>query len=506
VQTSEIQIERQLREAERLRQQRRFRDAADIYESLLKAHPDHAETLHQFGVMANMAGQHALAADLIQRAWRQGGSAAIRFLPDLALALALGGRNEEALRVFRRVIDARPDDAAAQYNMGNLLNGMGRPEEAAKAFRRAAALAPDFAEAHANLGATLHLSKQHEAAVEAYRRAIKRLPDNPDLHHNLGAVYRALGRYEPAAACYRQAVELAPDRLEFHEKLAAALQDLGDYRKAAVGFAYVLARHPGSVDVTKGLAEALVGAGDPGEAVAVCDTFLATRGYNSAILICKAIALAELGEDAAAQRITDLERFVRPCRIEPPAGFRDLPAFNAAIEAEIRSHPSLVFEPAGIATYGGFQTGNLLEQPGYATGLLAMTINGAVRAYMETLPPDPDHPFVANRPARWTMNGWGVILKAQGHQRAHIHPSGWLSGVYYLRVPRGLLRDAQAGWIEFGAPPANIGHRRPHETRRVKPEPGCMLLFPSYVYHRTIPFESGEDRISFAFDVVPAKG
>jgi hypothetical protein len=33
-----------------------------------------------------------------------------------------------------------------------------------------------------------------------------------------------------------------------------------------------------------------------------------------------------------------------------------------------------------------------------------------------------------------------------------------------------------------------------------------MLLFPSYVYHRTIPFESGEDRISFAFDVVPAKG
>jgi hypothetical protein len=73
-------------------------------------------------------------------------------------------------------------------------------------------------------------------------------------------------------------------------------------------------------------------------------------------------------------------------------------------------------------------------------------------------------------------------------------------------VPRGLLRDAQAGWIEFGAPPANIGHRRPHETRRVKPEPGCMLLFPSYVYHRTIPFEGGEDRISFAFDVVPAKG
>jgi hypothetical protein len=33
-----------------------------------------------------------------------------------------------------------------------------------------------------------------------------------------------------------------------------------------------------------------------------------------------------------------------------------------------------------------------------------------------------------------------------------------------------------------------------------------MLLFPSYVYHRTIPFQDSEDRISFAFDVVPLKG
>ena len=30
-----------------------------------------------------------------------------------------------------------------------------------------------------------------------------------------------------------------------------------------------------------------------------------------------------------------------------------------------------------------------------------------------------------------------------------------------------------------------------------------MLLFPSYIYHRTVPFEGAETRISIAFDVVP---
>jgi hypothetical protein len=30
-----------------------------------------------------------------------------------------------------------------------------------------------------------------------------------------------------------------------------------------------------------------------------------------------------------------------------------------------------------------------------------------------------------------------------------------------------------------------------------------MLTFPSYFWHRTIPFASEEDRISIAFDLIP---
>jgi hypothetical protein len=35
----------------------------------------------------------------------------------------------------------------------------------------------------------------------------------------------------------------------------------------------------------------------------------------------------------------------------------------------------------------------------------------------------------------------------------------------------------------------------------IRPEEGLMLLFPSYMYHRTIPFAGDGTRISIAFDV-----
>ena len=41
------------------------------------------------------------------------------------------------------------------------------------------------------------------------------------------------------------------------------------------------------------------------------------------------------------------------------------------------------------------------------------------------------------------------------------------------------------------------------EVRLYRPKEGLMLLFPSYLYHMTVPIETKEQRISIAFDVVP---
>ncbi|MCG8543480.1 MAG: tetratricopeptide repeat protein, partial [Alphaproteobacteria bacterium] len=120
-------IDDRLREAAILRDAQQFRDAVEIYQSILAAAPDHHPTLGAFGVTAIMAGEAALAVDLLQRAITAAGQDGDGYLSDLGYALATAERFDEALAVYRRAVAARPNDADAHFNLGNVLNALGRP-------------------------------------------------------------------------------------------------------------------------------------------------------------------------------------------------------------------------------------------------------------------------------------------------------------------------------------------------------------------------------------------
>ena len=83
----------------------------------------------------------------------------------------------------------------------------------------------------------------------------------------------------------------------------------------------------------------------------------------------------------------------------------------------------------------------------------------------------------------------------------HTHPAGWISSAYYVSLPPVMSADSQEGWIKFGEP------RWPVPgcgiERVTQPLEGRLVLFPSYMWHGTIPFSSGE-RLTAPFDVVPA--
>jgi hypothetical protein len=73
-----------------------------------------------------------------------------------------------------------------------------------------------------------------------------------------------------------------------------------------------------------------------------------------------------------------------------------------------------------------------------------------------------------------------------------------LSSAFYVRVP-ALDESSREGWLELGRPPPDLRmDLEPLAT--IEPEAGNLVLFPSYLYHGTRPFTSGE-RLSVAFDV-----
>ena len=84
------------------------------------------------------------------------------------------------------------------------------------------------------------------------------------------------------------------------------------------------------------------------------------------------------------------------------------------------------------------------------------------------------------------INGWHVRLLKGGHHIAHVHPSGWVSGVIYLKTEQ--LQSKKSGAIEFlTVPGADFkgGNNFPHRIHN--PSDGDILLFPSSLYHRTTP-------------------
>ena len=72
-------------------------------------------------------------------------------------------------------------------------------------------------------------------------------------------------------------------------------------------------------------------------------------------------------------------------------------------------------------------------------------------------------------------------------------------GVSVLLVEAG----GREGWLALAQPPFPTSP--PLEPLRYeKPEPGKLVLFPSCLWHGTVPFSGDQPRLSVAFDIVPA--
>jgi len=95
-----------------------------------------------------------------------------------------------------------------------------------------------------------------------------------------------------------------------------------------------------------------------------------------------------------------------------------------------------------------------------------------------------------------------VRLRPGGFHIDHVHPLGWLSSAYYVSLPDLSDENSRAGWLRFGRPGLRLTGCRPEWF--VRPEAGMLALFPSYFWHGTVPFERGDQRLTAAFDVVPA--
>jgi uncharacterized protein (TIGR02466 family) len=402
-----------------------------------------------------------------------------------------------------------PQQVAEQLQIqaiaGTLHSRNGRLAQAEKAYQAAIALGDTRPQTALNLARCLLESGDSLIAADVLRALIAQDDSVAEPHALLGLALHNADDNAAALAAYERALQIEPNGVHFMTAKATLLYELGNSEDAERTIDAAIAIAPAIVSPHLLRVEKRVAKADIKGALQACEQYLQEVGGECSMLAAKSFLLHAIGQESEASELADYDTLLSTSIIAAPDYYADLASFNTALVEHLLSHPSLSrHNAASKATQHGQQSGNLLFGELGPFKAFEHLLWQSAKRYVQALVRDPSHPFRANPPPLSALYAWAVVLGRSGYQTPHIHPTAWLSGVYYPKVPAIVEQlDSEQGWIEFGAAPPEFAIAPGAPTRRIKPEEGLLLLFPSYFYHRTVPYESDETRISIAFDFSP---
>ncbi|GAW40098.1 Tetratricopeptide repeat protein [Brevundimonas sp. SH203] len=490
----------------------------------VQAEVERAQALARAGRMEAALSLLAAVTGRADTPWQ-----ALSIHADMAKA---AGRLEDSLALSRRLVKVRPQSVPARHNMASTLGDLGRAAQAEAVCREAMALGGDAPETWLVLARALQSQNRFDAAEDAYRQALARRPGYDDVLRDLSQlIWMRDADVAAASAPLDAAIAAAPGDAGLRRIKARLLEYAGDaeeaYRTlvagpldgpgelAAAQACLTLDPHraldhanraaalagPGAPAVMVTQAECLLALGRPEEALEPITALRAREPLNQHVLAHQATAWRMLG-DARYGRLYDYDAFVRPYRLETPAGWATLEDYLADLAAALHGLHRLKTHPVGQSLRGGSQTAESLAQSDDpAIRAFFTAIDAPIRAYMAAVGRGDD-PLRARNTGGYRIKGsWSVRLRPNGFHADHIHSDGWLSSACHIELPTAVTGEGREGWLRFGAPPGLPDLKAEHHVR---PQAGTLVLFPSYMWHGTQPFGGEASRLTLAFDVAPA--
>ncbi|TAM33788.1 MAG: tetratricopeptide repeat protein [Rhodanobacter sp.] len=453
-------------------------------------------------------------------------------------ALAAMGHHDEAIAYYRRAAEAAPDNSGAAHALAIALTAAGHHTEAERTASRALAHGRPSATIHFTHARSLIALGEFARAEAALRDGLRLEPRNVEAHDHLARlVWMRTGDPAQATDSLDQALQKFTGDEALLAAKAAILQGTGDARGAhaclsapashaqatpvllvraglaALEFDPAIARSlaeralrvsPASTAARNLLAAALLGVGDARHALHHCEALL-TETPDDQYLIALQTTAWRLLDDVRHNAYCDYAHLVRPCRLQAPSGWPDLTSFLADLQRSLEclhdphGHP-LLFQSL---RHGTETTADLTRHADPVIQALFRAFDAPIRDYLAHIG-HGDDPLRRRHRDNYRFNGsWSVRLHSSGYHANHVHPRGWISSAFYVDLPEGMA-DATTpdGCLAFGEP--GIVTTPPlHAQHSVRPEAGTLVLFPSYVWHGTVPFYSDRARLTVAFDAVP---
>ncbi len=437
-------------------------------------------------------------------------------------------RREEALPSLHRAAQLAPTSAKIAHALARTLFELGLPST--EAYGRALRLSPGDTELVAGLASALVAEGDPQAAMSGLERILSRSPHWVEGHMLLAKLRWAQGQRDDFTGSFDAAVQQMPDNLYLWREWMIALSHAEQWPamleviakgRAAVGDHFLF-------DINEAIVHAEIGDSERAEAlfapfVDVDDSSVQIRRIRhylrsgrpedadrilagwldrpEAFMFWPYASITwRLLDDPRWQWLEGDDRFVGIYDIADR-----LPPLDALAETLRKLH-TLSGQPLEQSLRGGTQTdADIFTHIDPLLVQLREAIRGAVADHVAQLPErDERHPLLRPPRAPIAFSGaWSVWLRDRGFHANHVHPAGWISSALYVVLPDG-IGENDSGVLTLGeadSPSFKIGLK---PFRTVEPKPGRLVLFPSYTWHGTRPFDRGE-RMTVAFDVAVPK-
>lgn len=447
----------------------------------------------------------------------------------LGISLDGLGQYDGAINSYRNALKLQPNLPDLHFNLGIALSNVGQFNEAAASYRKAIALQPRFFEAYGNLGTLLQKQGKLEEAVASYRKALSINADARG-YFNLGTALRDQGKLDEAIKSYRQAIQMFPNYADAHSNLGETLRDQGSMQEAIKSYQDALALNPDHPSANYNMAEFLYLAKRFDEAIphferSQLDDWLERSMYclykaeRFDEFKTKLDQIVKTGKHTAPFLATLATHYAVNFKVEDPYNFCKN-GFDFVYNAKIPelSEPNSPLLKAllndinnaeiaervqGMLHNGKQSAGNLFKRPEASFRSLGELVKKEFINYQNKFA-GADCELIKSFPEELEFtSSWYVKMRQGGHLDAHIHEIGWISGAVYLAMPSD-KKTPEEGAFEYGI----HGDAYPQKHKEfpvgtVIPNVGEIVLFPSSLFHRTIPFTSSEERICIAFDLKP---
>jgi len=524
-----------------------------------------AHSLHLAGLVEKRAGNLEQANSLLECAAAAAPRDA-EIAHSRGQVARLQGRKDDAEACFRLALSLKPGFPQARLSLGRLLIDAGRFGEARSLYEALVAESPGSIPGRYGLG-TVCLALGEAAAAERIFDELTRQQDRPEFRFMRARARLELARADEALSDLGAAHDSAPSRdtltvlagtlwmrgeTEAFDRLIAealaspalavfaadilrqcalperavsaveqleargrpssaamtvealARVDLGQAPAAERAAVNALAADDANRSARAALISALLMQGRADEALEHIGTMRRLEPLRQNWIAYETTAL-RLADSPEHQRLADPDRFIRAYRLPVPPGYADLEQFNEALRIALERWHVYETHPLDQSLRYGSQTPRdltTIDDPVIAAYVAAL--EQPIHRYLAELGDDPAHPLTARNSGKWEIAGcWSVRLAAAGRHVNHVHPAGWISSSYYVTVPPATAGDpARRGWIKFGEPPFPTDPPLA-PVRWLCPEPGLVVLFPSYYWHGTEPVGDDGIRITAPFDVVP---